>query len=211
MTTRAPSYPGADDDASGTAALLEVMRLLKDANPRRSIAFLGVSGEEEGLLGSEAFLANPPIAVTAIKADLNMDMVGRGRPGELHVMPARRDGQVTTLTAQARTLAAAGGITLSAGIEAYWSDSDHYSFARRGIPAICFNTGLHADYHQPTDTPDKINYNRLASVVRIVRDLAMLTARCRCSAGGDSGQRLAGLGVGPLRQPQPPPRTAPVR
>ena len=61
-------------------------------------------------------------------------------------------------------------------MEAYWSDSDHYSFARRGIPAICFNTGLHADYHQPTDTPDKINYNRLASVVRIVRDLAMLTA-----------------------------------
>jgi hypothetical protein len=169
-------YRGADDDASGTAGLLEVMRLLKDAHPRRTLAFMGVSGEEEGLLGSEAFLADAPLPVTAIKADINMDMIGRGREGELHVMPARREGYVTTLTAEARSLAEAQGIALSAGIEDYWQDSDHYSFALRSIPAICFNTGLHADYHQPTDTPDKINYNRLASVVKIVRDLALVTA-----------------------------------
>jgi hypothetical protein len=169
-------YPGADDDASGTAGLLEVMRLLREAAPRRSIAFLGVSGEEEGLLGSEAFLAEPPIPLAAIKADINMDMIGRGRAGELHVMPARRTGYVTTLTQDARSLASAHGITLSAGIEGYWQDSDHYSFARRAIPAICFNTGLHADYHQPTDTPDKIDYAKLTTAVKIVRDLALRTA-----------------------------------
>jgi Zn-dependent M28 family amino/carboxypeptidase len=169
-------YPGADDNASGTSALLEVMRLLRQANPRRSIAFLAVSGEEEGLLGSEAYLAHPPLPDRTIKADLNMDMVGRGRKGELHVMPAREDGYVTTLTQNARSVAARHGYTLAAGIEQHWHDSDHYSFARRSIPSICFNTGLHADYHQPTDTPDKIDYAKITAVVKIVRDLALKTA-----------------------------------
>jgi hypothetical protein len=169
-------YPGADDDASGTAGLLELMRLLRESSPRRTIAFLGVSGEEEGLLGSEAFLAAPPLPLAAIKADINMDMIGRGRRGELHVMPAKREGYVTTLTRDARAIASGYGVALSAGIEAYWEDSDHYPFARRSIPAICFNTGLHANYHQPTDTPDKINYAGLTRAVRIVRDLALKTA-----------------------------------
>jgi hypothetical protein len=173
---RGAVYRGADDDASGTAALLEAMRLLRHAQPRRTLAFLGVSGEEEGLLGSEAFLARPPIALEAIKADINLDMVGRGRPGELHVMPARRQGSVTTLTRDARACARAHGVALSAGMEAHWQDSDHYSFARRGVASVCFNTGLHEDYHQPTDTPDKIDYQALANVVRIVRDLALATA-----------------------------------
>jgi hypothetical protein len=169
-------YPGADDDASGSAGLLEVIRLVRDARSRRTIVFLATSGEEEGLLGSEAFLAAGPLPMCDIKADINMDMIGRGRKGELHVMPARRQGCVTTLTRDARSLAGAQGVTLSAGIEAYWQDSDHYSFARRAIPSICFNTGLHSDYHQPSDTPDKINYPGLTKVLRIVRDLVLKTA-----------------------------------
>ena len=169
-------YPGADDNASGTAGLLEVMRLLRQAHPRRTIAFLGVSGEEEGLLGSEAFLERPPLPLAAIKADINMDMIGRGRPGELHVMPARQSGQVTTLVQGARALAGRHGIALSSGIERYWRDSDHYSFARRAIPSICFNTGIHGDYHRPSDTPGKIDYGKLATAVKIVRDLALQTA-----------------------------------
>ena len=169
-------YPGADDNASGTAGLLELMRLLRGSNPRRSIAFLAVSGEEEGLLGSEAFLADPPIAMEAIEAEINMDMIGRGRKGELHVMPARQDGYVTTLTEDARNIASRQGLPLSAGIEQHWRDSDHYSFAKRGIPSICFNTGLHEDYHQPTDTPDKIDYSKLTAVLRVVRELALKAA-----------------------------------
>ena len=169
-------YPGADDNASGTAGLLEIMRLLRDAHPRRSIALLAVSGEEEGLLGSEAFLANPPLPLATIKADLNMDMIGRGRKGELHVMPARQEGYVTTLTRNARTIAARHHLPLAAGIDQHWQQSDHYSFARRDIPCICFNTGLHEDYHQPTDTPDKIDYGKLAAAVKIIRDLALTTA-----------------------------------
>lgn len=169
-------YPGADDNASGTAALMEIMRLLRHAQPRRSIAFLAVSGEEEGLLGSEAYLERPPLPNSTIKAEINLDMVGRGRAGEVHVTPARQEGQVTTLVAEARRIAVSQGLTLSAGIERHWRDSDHYSFARRAIPSICFNTGLHADYHQPTDTPDRIDYGKLATVVKLVRALALGTA-----------------------------------
>jgi Zn-dependent M28 family amino/carboxypeptidase len=173
---RGTLYPGADDNASGTAGMLEIMRLLRHARPRRTLAFLGVSGEEEGLLGSGGFLADPPVPRQAMVADLNLDMIGRGRPGELHVVPARQPGYVTTLTRAARTCAAAQGVALSAGMDPYWPDSDHYSFAQLGIPSLWFTTGLHADYHQPTDTPDKINGPGLAQVVRIVRDLALATA-----------------------------------
>jgi len=169
-------YPGADDNASGTVALLEVARLLRHSRPRRSIAFLALTAEEEGLLGSEAFLEAPPIPLEAIKADLNLDMVGRGRKGELHVMPARMEGEVTGLVAEARAIAPGHGITLSAGIDDLWERSDHYSFARKGIPSICFHTGLHGDYHEPTDTPDKIDYGKLATSVKIIRDLALKTA-----------------------------------
>ena len=169
-------YPGADDNASGTTGLLEIMRRLHDAQPRRSIAFLAVSGEEEGLLGSEAYLRHPPLPNTTITADLNMDMVGRGRPGELHVMPAQQDGYVTTLTRDARAIATRHGLPLAAGIDQHWRQSDHYSFARRHIPCLCFNTGMHADYHQPTDTPDKIDYAKLALAVKIISDLALHTA-----------------------------------
>jgi Zn-dependent M28 family amino/carboxypeptidase len=169
-------HPGADDNASGTSGLLEVMRLLRYTQPKRSIAFLAVSGEEEGLLGSEAFLAQPPVPLKAIVADLNLDMIGRGRPGELHIMPARRSGYVTTLTRDARLVAARHGFTLSSGVEPFWRDSDHYSFLTRGIPALTFMTGLHPDYHQPSDTPDKIDYRKLGTTVAIVRDLALHTA-----------------------------------
>jgi hypothetical protein len=194
-------WPGADDDASGTAGILEVMRLLRQASPRRTIAILGISGEEEGLLGSEAFLEDPPLVLDAIKADINLDMVGRGRVGELHIMPARREGYVTTLTRDARDAASAHGITLSAGMEDHWQDSDHYSFTRHGIPSVCFNTGLHADYHQPTDTPGKINYRGLVNVVRIVRDLALKTANAEHGPEALPSEVWQSWAWGPYRGP----------
>jgi hypothetical protein len=198
-------YPGADDDASGTAALLELMRLLRDAGPRRSIAFLAVSGEEQGLLGSEAFLRQPPVSVSAIKADINMDMVGRGRTGELHVMPARKEGCVTTLTRDAQAVARRHGIVLSAGMDGFWRDSDHYSFARRRIPSICFNTGLHADYHQPTDTPDRIDLAKLARVIEIVGDLTLATANAADAPAFLPGSVWQAWAWGPYRTPGPGP------
>jgi hypothetical protein len=169
-------HPGADDNASGTTVLMEVARLMKGAKPRRSILFLSVSGEEIGLFGSQAFVAFPPVELGRIKADLNIDMVGRNGTTELSVTPARVDGAVSTLTEQARLLASAQGLRLTDEADTYWSRSDHYTFFRKGIPAIFFFGGMHKDYHRSTDTPDKIDFEKLARVATFVKALALATA-----------------------------------
>lgn len=169
-------HPGADDDASGTAGILETGRLLRKARPRRSVLILSVSGEEKGLWGSEVFTTRPPLPLARVVADLNLDMIGRGRPDELHVTPARIPGAVTTLTAEARRLAERQGWALGSGAEPYWRRSDHFNFAKQGIPALFFFAGMHGDYHQPSDTPDKIDFRKVARVVRLTRDLALAVA-----------------------------------
>ena len=169
-------HPGADDNASGTAAILEVARLLKDSKPKRSILVLSVSGEEIGLWGSQAFVEAPPVALARIKADINIDMVGRNAVDELSVTPAQIEGAVGTLTLDARALASTQGIKLTVEADKYWTRSDHYTFAKRGIPCIFFFGGMHGDYHEPTDTPDKINFEKVARVARLARDLTLQVA-----------------------------------
>lgn len=169
-------HPGADDNASGTAAILEVARLLKDSKPKRSILVLSVSGEEIGLWGSQAFVEAPPVPLSRIKADINVDMVGRNAVDELSVTPAQIEGMVGTLTRDARALASAQGMKLTIEADKYWTRSDHYTFAKRGIPCIFFFGGMHGDYHEPTDTPDKINFEKLVRVVRLARDLTLQVA-----------------------------------
>lgn len=169
-------HPGADDNASGTAAILEIARLLKDSKPKRSILVLSVSGEEIGLWGSQAFVDAPPVALSKIKADINVDMVGRNAVDELSVTPGQIEGAVGTLTRDARALASNQGIKLTLEADKYWTRSDHYTFAKRGIPCIFFFGGMHGDYHEPTDTPDKINFEKVARVVRLARDLALQVA-----------------------------------
>ena len=169
-------HPGADDNASGTAAILEVARLLKDAKPKRSILVLSVSGEEIGLWGSQAFVNAPPVELARIRADINLDMVGRGPLGELCVTPAKIDNAVASLTRDARAVAFQNGVKLNTEADQYWLRSDHYTFAKRGIPAIFFFGGMHKDYHEPSDTPDRIVFEKLAQVVRLARDLTLRVA-----------------------------------
>jgi Zn-dependent M28 family amino/carboxypeptidase len=169
-------YPGADDDASGTAGILETGRLLARSRPRRTILLLSVSGEENGLFGSQAFTAAPPLELGRVVANLNLDMIGRGRPDELHVTPAKVPDAVTTLTADARLVAAKLGLPLSAGAENYWRRSDHFNFVKKGIPALFFFAGMHEDYHQPTDTADKIDFAKMAKIVKVTRELALNVA-----------------------------------
>lgn len=169
-------FLGADDNASGTAGILEVARLLSKAKPRRTVLFLSVSGEEDGLLGSAAFIARPPLDLSRVKADINLDMIGRGKEDEIHVTPARIEGAVTTLVLEARKSAARKGLQLGAGAEAYWRRSDHYNFVRKGIPAIFFFAGMHEDYHRATDTPDKINLSKLARIVDLTADVVLTIA-----------------------------------
>ncbi|HET8900843.1 MAG TPA: M20/M25/M40 family metallo-hydrolase [Holophagaceae bacterium] len=169
-------HPGADDNASGTAVLMEAARLLKDAKPRRSILFLSVSGEELGLFGSRAFVADPPVPLKSIVADLNTDMVGRNGIRTIAVTPARIEGATGTLTRDARSIAADLGFTLTDEADEYWKRSDHYTFAQAGIPAIFFFGGMEADYHQATDTPDKIEPEKLANVAELLRRLTLRIA-----------------------------------
>ncbi|MBI3131568.1 MAG: M20/M25/M40 family metallo-hydrolase [Acidobacteria bacterium] len=169
-------WPGADDNGSGTAGILETARLLANSKPRRTILFLSVSGEEVGLLGSQAFTENPPLDLKRVVANLNLDMIGRGKADELHVTPARIPDAVTTLTADARRFAEKQGLALGSGAEQYWRRSDHFNFAKKGIPALFFFAGMHEDYHQPTDTPDKIDFAKMAKVVKLTRELALSVA-----------------------------------
>lgn len=169
-------FYGADDNGSGTTGILEVARLVAKSKPKRTILFLSVSGEENGLLGSEAFLAKPPVDLALVKADINLDMIGRGKDDELHVTPAKIDGAVTTLTLEARKAAEKRGIALGAGAEMYWQRSDHYNFVKKGIPAMFFFAGMHEDYHQATDTVDKINFGKMARIVDLTCDILLSVA-----------------------------------
>lgn len=169
-------YNGADDNGSGTAALLcmaEAFAKAKAAGhgPRRSVLVMPVSGEEKGLLGSKYYSENPVFPLENTVADLNIDMIGRvdsahaDRPGYVYIIGSDRlssDLHAITLKANERV-----GLELDETFNApddpnrFYYRSDHYNFARKGIPAIFFFSGVHEDYHEPTDTVDKILFDLL--------------------------------------------------
>lgn len=168
--TKDSYYPGADDNGSGTVGLIELARQLKLSNHKRSILFLSVSGEERGLLGSESFLLNSPIPIQQMIANINMDMIGRLETARVDVAPARVEKGVSELTRYAREIASSLGVNLTAEADKYWLRSDHYNFFKRGIPAIFFFDGMGdiSDYHQKTDTEDKINYEKISVIVKLL-------------------------------------------
>ena len=163
---------GADDNASGTAALLEVARILaaERESLRRDVYLVAFSGEEEGTLGSTAFTRQPPdgLRLADVVAMLNMDMVGRLRGNQLSVLGGETAGEWRQLVppACARALI---GCTL--GGDGY-GPSDHSPFYAAGVPVLHFFTGAHEDYHRPSDTSDKINAIGGARVAMLVADVA---------------------------------------
>jgi len=176
-------YHGADDNASGTAALIENARLIAlDAQqgriPERNILFLAFSGEEMGLLGSKAFVGQPPFPLTQVVLNINMDMIGRW--DERHEM---NKNFVYLLTAgnQSRKYFKLGkkGLDLPSGFMVsknpgfdekltFKYGSDHYSFLSKKIPIAVFFTGLHYDYHTSSDIAEKINYPNLTVITGMV-------------------------------------------
>jgi hypothetical protein len=165
-------YNGADDDASGTAALVEVAEAfasLPEA-PARSLLFLAVSGEERGLLGSRWFADHPPFPLDRLVADLNVDMISRNAPDSIVLIGQ----EYSSLGPLVRTIAD-GRPELGLAVlsdpwpeERFFFRSDHYSFASKGIPAIFFFAGTHEDYHRPSDEVDKIDPEKAARVARLV-------------------------------------------
>ena len=194
-------YNGADDDASGTVSVLEIAEALVNARvkPKRSILFVWHTGEEAGLFGSEHFTNHPTVPRDSIVAQLNMDMVGRGGanditgsakdggelrggPGYVQLVGSRRlSTELGDLIEDVNKVNKLGmnfdyGIDANGHPQNIYCRSDHYSYARYGIPVVFFTTGGHADYHQVTDEPQYLDYGRMAQVATLVHDSALRVA-----------------------------------
>jgi peptidase M28-like protein len=165
-------YNGADDDASGTAGVLELAEALSrpGARPKRSVVFLTVSGEEHGLWGSSWFSEHPPVAIAQMVADLNIDMIGRNWKDTIVVIGKEHSDLGATLDRVNRAHPELG----MKAIDDIWPEenfyfrSDHYNFARKGVPILFFFNGTHPDYHGPKDEPDRIDAEKEARIVRLV-------------------------------------------
>lgn len=177
-------YNGADDDGSGTIAILEIAKAFKEAvndgyRPRRSIVFLHVTAEEKGLLGSLYYSENPIFPIEQTVANLNIDMIGRvddahkDNPNyvyligsdrlstELHEISETTNDEYVKMDLDYKYNA-------KDDPNRFYYRSDHYNFAKFDIPVIFYFNGTHEDYHQPTDTPDKINYELLARRAQLI-------------------------------------------
>lgn len=181
-------YPGADDDGSGTTAVLTIAHALALNRPRRSVLIMFHAGEELGLLGSEYNTDYAPaVPLNQLVVDLNIDMIGRSKP------PTDTESADEHLS-NANTVYLVGAGRISSELrqisedtnaqfermklDYYYDDprnperiyfrSDHWNYAKHGVPVIFYFDGIHADYHRPTDTVDKIDFNKLTQVTRLV-------------------------------------------
>jgi hypothetical protein len=166
---------GADDNASGTAAVLAVGEALAQRPRRRHVLLTLWSGEELGLIGSNAFIASPPVPTDQVEAYLNFDMVGRMQDNKLTIQAIGTSPAWAKIIEQANV---AAGFDLLLQQDPY-QPTDVASFNLAGVPCLGFFTGTHADYHKPSDTADKIDYGDLdrivdfaAAITRKLEDLA---------------------------------------
>lgn len=177
-------YNGADDDGSGTVAILEMAEAFKKAadagiKPKRSILFLHVTGEEKGLLGSKYYTENPVFPLANTVTNLNIDMVGRvddrhkGQPNYVYLIGSDKlSTELHNISEEINKKYTNVNLDYKYNDEndpnRFYYRSDHYNFAKHNIPIIFYFNGTHADYHRPTDTPDKINYEMLEKRARLV-------------------------------------------
>ena len=155
-------HHGADDNASGTAAVLAIAAKLAKQPHRRNIVFALWSGEEIGLVGSNAFVAKPPFPIDQIAAYLNFDMVGRMQNNRLVGRRAPAPARCGRGSSSAPT---SPPDSICAAQPDPYQPTDSSSFNQAGVASLFFTTGAHADYHRPTDTADKIDYEDLDRIV----------------------------------------------
>jgi len=204
---------GADDDGSGSTALLEIARVYaegaaKGIRPKRSMIFLWNAGEEKGLWGSQYFAEFPPVDITKVVADLNIDMIGRTKgpgfedtnkthvlvnPNEIllvgpNISSDELEKTIETTNDEYQKLALNHFYDVTApdathdnlgpqprGQRIFYR-SDHYNFAKVGVPIVFFTTGLHPDYHRPSDSPDKLDYHEMVVVTKTVSAVGWVLA-----------------------------------
>lgn len=177
-------FNGADDNGSGTSTILELAEAFTLAKqqgygPRRSVLFMLVSGEEKGLLGSAYYVNHPLFPLERTIANINVDMVGRvdeqhaDNPNYIYVIGSDRlSSDLHRINEEANREYVGLELDYTYNAESdpnrYYYRSDHYNFAERGIPAVFFFNGTHADYHRATDTVDKINFPKMAKIGQLV-------------------------------------------
>jgi hypothetical protein len=188
---------GADDDGSGTVAMLALARVMKLTPPKRSMLFVWHTGEEKGLLGSAHFANNATVPIDSIVAHINLDMIGR-RGGANAKFNSVTEGSTAANRLfvlgpnaapnnQSKTLGAildtvnnrqSPPMQLDYAFdspnhpERYYFRSDHFSYAQKGIPILFFSTGFHEDYHKVSDEPGKIDYDKMARIANLLVDLS---------------------------------------
>ena len=183
---------GADDDGSGSVAILEMAEALaaQREKPKRSILFVWHTGEEAGLLGAAYFTDHPTVPRDSIVTALNIDMIGRGRaadvpgggPTYLQLIGSRRLSRELGDLVETVNAEKGHGFRFDYQFDAnghpgqYYCRSDHYEYARYGIPVTFFSTGSHRDYHMVTDEPQYIDYAQLARVTTLIHDIAVRVA-----------------------------------
>lgn len=177
-------FNGADDDGSGTVSIMEMARAfqqaVKDGNgPKRSILFLHVTGEEIGLYGSKYYVENPIFPLENTVANLNIDMIGRidpnkkDNPNYVYLIGSNmlsQELQDVSTDVNNRYINMELDYTFDAPDDPnrFYYRSDHYNFAKNGVPVIFYFNGVHEDYHKMTDTPDKIEYELMAKRAKLI-------------------------------------------
>jgi hypothetical protein len=189
-------FNGADDDGSGTTALLAMAEAFaRSPRPRRSLLFVWHCGEEKGLWGSRYFTENPTVPLDHVVAQLNIDMIGRSKPeGDTNPRNAALSGpnQIYVIGSKmmsselGKLVESVNGDYLHLLFDFRYDDakdpnrfffrSDHFNYARKGVPIVFFFDGVHEDYHRPSDTADKIDYQKMEKVTRTVAALAEVLA-----------------------------------
>ncbi len=185
---------GADDDASGCAALLSIAKAFQSLKkkPERSVLFLWVSGEEIGLFGSEFYVENPLFPLQNTIVDLNLDMIGREKmaadstsdtpmtgPNSVFVIT---DNQSTDLAVIAKEVDDSTSLDFDYSLSGRYhplqlfARSDHYNFVKKDIPILCFTTGIHTDYHTSGDVVSKLDFKKMEMVVRSVYEIGFIVA-----------------------------------
>jgi hypothetical protein len=163
---------GADDNASGVAGLLELAEAFSrpGARARRSLLFLAPSAEEPGLLGSAHFTAHPTVPLQSMVANINMDLIGRNWPDSVIAVGIEQSdlGAILQQVVKNHPELRMTPIADRWPEERIFYRSDHYNFARRGVPILFFTSGTHEDYHRPTDTAERINVEKESRLVRLL-------------------------------------------
>jgi len=167
-------FNGADDDGSGTTAIVELAQAYASnpIRPKRSLLFIAHAGEEKGLLGSEYFTSNPLVPLENITTNLNIDMIGRNDSNSVYIIGSDH------LSSELHHLNEDANKTIGLNFDYTYNDvndpnrfyyrSDHYNFAKHGIPIIFYFTGTHEDYHRPEDDVEKINFDKMQKITRLI-------------------------------------------